>query len=55
MKKITLTALFILTLLILVIFPQEEKEVASPLFEQPLLITSAGQNAEVATAGKLLG
>ena len=53
MKKITLTALFILTFLILVIFPQEEKEVVSSLFEQPLLITSAGQNAEVLMASVL--
>jgi hypothetical protein len=47
MKKITLTALFLLIFLIVVIFSQERKESASPLFEQPLLITSAGQNAEI--------
>ncbi|MEE9389796.1 MAG: DUF6305 family protein [Candidatus Aminicenantaceae bacterium] len=53
MKKITLVALFLLILLILVIFPQEKKESASPLFEQPLLITSAGQNAEILMASVL--
>jgi len=47
MKKITLVALFLFIFLIAVIFPQERKESAPPLFEQPLLITSAGQNAEI--------
>ncbi len=47
MKKITLTALFLLILIIVVIFAQERKEPSFPLFEQPLLITSAGQNAEI--------
>lgn len=53
MKKITLAALFLLILLIVVIFAQERKESASPLFEQPLLITSAGQNAEILMASVL--
>ncbi|NIO48109.1 MAG: hypothetical protein GTN73_01525 [Candidatus Aminicenantes bacterium] len=53
MKKITLAALILLVLLILVIFPQERKESSSPLFEQPLLITSAGQNAEILMASVL--
>ena len=53
MKKITLAALFLLILLILVIFPQERKKSASSLFEQPLLITSAGQNAEILMASVL--
>jgi hypothetical protein len=47
MKKITLAALFLLILLILVMLPQEREESDSPLFEQPFLITSAGQNAEI--------
>lgn len=47
MKKITLAALFLIILFIAAIFAQERKESASPLFEQPLLITSAGQNAEI--------
>jgi hypothetical protein len=47
MKKIILAALFLFIFLIVVIFPQERKESASQLFEQPLLITSAGQNAEI--------
>lgn len=53
MKKITLVALFIFIFLIVVIFPQERKESTSPLFEQPLLITSAGQNAEILMASVL--
>lgn len=53
MKKITLAALFLLFLSILVIFPQERQVSASPLFEQPLLITSAGQNAEILMASVL--
>ncbi len=53
MKKTFFTAFLLLTFFILVIFPQEEKKVASPLFEQPLLITSAGQSAEVRLASVL--
>jgi len=53
MKKITLAALFLFIFLIVVIFAQERKESASPLFEQPLLITSAGQNAEILMASVL--
>ncbi len=53
MKKITVAALFLLTLLIAVIFAQERKESASPVFEQPFLITSAGQNAEILMASVL--
>jgi hypothetical protein len=53
MKKITLAALLLFIFLIVVIFPQERKESASPLFEQPLLITSAGQNAEILMASVL--
>jgi len=53
MKKIIFKTSFLLTLSILVVFPQEEKEVVTPLFEQPLLITSAGQSAEVRLASVL--
>jgi len=47
MKKNFFMTFFLLAFFILAIFPQEEKIVASSLFEQPLLITSAGQSAEV--------
>ncbi len=53
MKKTFFTTFLLLTFFIPVIFPQEEKKVASPLFEQPLLITSAGQSAEVRLASVL--
>lgn len=53
MKKITLAALFLIILIMVAIFAQEKKESGSPLFEQPLLITSAGQNAEILMASVL--
>jgi len=53
MKKTLFITLLLLALFALVIFPQEEKEVASSLFEQPFLITSAGQSADVRLASVL--
>ncbi len=54
MKKNFLIAFLLVIFFTPVIFPQEEeKEAASSLFEQPLLITSAGQSAEVRLASVL--
>lgn len=47
MKKNFFITWLLLSFIILVMFPQEEKVVASSHFEQPFLITSAGQSAEV--------
>jgi hypothetical protein len=47
MKKNFFLAFFLLTFFVLALLPQEEKEAASSRFEQPFLITSAGQSAEV--------
>lgn len=51
-KKCIFTSLFFLAFLNLVVFGQEKKE-ALPLFEQPLLVTSAGQTADVQIASVL--
>ncbi len=53
MKKTFLITSLLLALFTLAIFPGEEKEVASSLLEQPLLITSAGQSADVRLASVL--
>jgi hypothetical protein len=52
-KKIFLITFLLLTFLVLLILPQEQKEAASSLFEQPLLITSAGQTADYLLASVL--
>jgi hypothetical protein len=53
MKKNFFLTFFLLIFFVLALFPQEEKEAASSHFEQPLLITSAGQSAEVRLASVL--
>ncbi|NIM59787.1 MAG: hypothetical protein GTO16_12740 [Candidatus Aminicenantes bacterium] len=53
MKKITLATLFLIVLFSPVILAQDGEESAPPPFEQPLLITSAGQNAEILMASVL--
>lgn len=52
MKK-ALIEVLLLSFLFVLLFSQEEKKVAAPFFEQPLLITSVGQNAEVQLASVL--
>jgi hypothetical protein len=52
MKRRKATALLILSML-LTAFAQEKKETPLPFFEQPFLITSAGQSAEVQLASIL--
>lgn len=51
-KKSIFTSLFFLAFLNLVVYGQEKKETL-PLFEQPLLITSAGQSADLQIASVL--
>jgi hypothetical protein len=53
MKKNFFLTLFLLIFFVLALFPQEKKDAASSHFEQPLLITSAGQSAEVRLASVL--
>jgi len=53
MKKILMTALLVFSLLIIEAFTQGKKEGVLSIFEQPILITSAGQNAEVHLASVL--
>jgi hypothetical protein len=51
MKKVLITAFIVF--LSCGLLAQEQTEESSPLFEQPLLITSAGQSAEVQLASVL--
>ncbi|UCC38266.1 MAG: hypothetical protein JSV96_10485 [Candidatus Aminicenantes bacterium] len=53
MKKSSITFLISLFLFTFAAFSKQEKKVSSSLFEQPLLITSAGQSAEVQLASVL--
>ena len=51
-KKCIFTSLFFLALFNLALYGQEKKQ-ALPLFEQPLLVTSAGQSADLQLASVL--
>lgn len=53
MKKTSFTLPLLLFLFVVTAFSFQEKRVPSPIFEQPLLITSAGQSAEVQLASVL--
>lgn len=53
MKKTSITLLLSLFLFTITAFSLQEKKEPSPTFEQPLLITSAGQSAEVQLASVL--
>jgi len=53
MKKVPIIILVSLFLFTITAFSVQERKVPSPTFEQPLLITSAGQSAEVQLASVL--
>ncbi len=53
MRKNIFIILFLLTFFIFTVSAREKKEATLPVFEQPLLITSAGQGAEVYLASVL--
>lgn len=53
MKKVSITVLLSLSFFAITAYSVQENKVPSPIFEQPLLITSAGQSAEVQLASVL--